>query len=70
MPDPTFKARAAYVRAIRRGSRKHVTAEVFRATVAEAIRAIKPASRPVGAVESPREKFNREATADFIEAAK
>lgn len=43
LPDPTFKARMAYARSIRRGSRKHVSAEVFRATVAEAIAVVKPA---------------------------
>ncbi len=45
MPDPAFKARMAYARAIRRGSRKHVTPEVFRATVEEAKAAVKPATK-------------------------
>lgn len=44
MPDPTFKARMAYARSIRRGSRKHVTAEVFKASVAEAVAVVKPAA--------------------------
>lgn len=43
MPDPTFKARMAYARSIRRGSRKHVSAEAFKASVAEAIKVVKPA---------------------------
>lgn len=44
MPDPTYKARMAYVRSIRRVSRKHVSADVFKATVAEAIKVVKPAT--------------------------
>lgn len=45
LPDPTFKARMAYARSIRRGSRKHVSADVFKATVAEAIKVVKPATK-------------------------
>lgn len=44
LPDPTFKARMAYARSIRRGSRKHVSAEAFKASVAEAIKVVKPAT--------------------------
>ena len=43
MPDPAFKQRMAYVRAIRRGSRKHTSPEAFRATIEEAKRAVRPA---------------------------
>lgn len=43
MPDPAFKARMAYARATRRGSRKRVSPEVFRATVEEAKAVVKPA---------------------------
>ncbi len=38
--NSTFKERMAYARAVRRGSRNHVTAEVFKASVADAIKVI------------------------------
>ncbi len=47
--NSTFKERMAYARAVRRGSRSNVTAEVFKASVAEAIKVIP--ERPAAKIE-------------------
>ncbi len=47
--NSTFKERMAYARAVRRGSRNHVTTEVFKSSVAEAIKVIP--ERPLAKIE-------------------